>query len=270
MSSSGAKAVMVDDVLATNVRRDGTAGAPVLVFVNSLGSDYRIWDGMLPLLEDRHDIIRYDKRGHGLSDAAAGPYTIAGLAGDLAAVMDALVAGPAIVMGISIGGMIAQSLAVARPDLVRALVLMDTGHRIGTTETWDERLKAIRAGGLKAIVDGVLQRWLPAGYRAARPAELRLWRNMLTRTTVEGYLGCCTAIRDADLTDAARTIAVPTLCLAGTEDAVTPPALLEELAGLIEGARFASITGSAHLPCIDQPGEVAQLTMRFIADNGLR
>lgn len=269
MSRNDIKAIRIGDGPTLHVRQSGRAGAPVLVLVNSLGSDYRIWDGMLPLLEQRFGVVRYDKRGHGLSDTPAGPYAIAGLADDLAGLLDALEVKAAIVVGISIGGMIAQSLAASRPDLVRALVLLDTGHRIGSPESWDERIAAIRRGGIEAVADAVLERWLPQAYRQARPAELRVWRNMLTRTPVDGYLGCCAAIRDADLTMSTRAIERPTLCLVGDQDLASPPALVEELAGLIEGARFATLPSSGHLPCIDQPELVAQLTLRFLEDQGL-
>jgi pimeloyl-ACP methyl ester carboxylesterase len=115
----------------------------------------------------------------------------------------------------------------------------------------------------------VLERWLPEPYRRARPAELRVWRNMLTRTPVDGYLGCCAAIRDADLTAATRTIDRPTLCLVGELDLATPPALVEELARLIKGARSATLPGSGHLPCIDQPQLVARLILDFLEEHEL-
>jgi 3-oxoadipate enol-lactonase len=269
MSGSDTRAIRIGDGSTLHVRESGRADGPVLVLVNSLGSDYRIWDGMLPSLERRFRIVRYDKRGHGLSDTPPGPYTIEGLADDLAGLLDGLGIDRAVVAGISIGGMIAQSLAAARPDRVKALVLLDTGHKIGTAESWEERMGAIRRGGLDSVADGVLERWLPEPYRRARPAELQVWRNMLTRTPVEGYLGCCAAIRDADLTAATRTIDRPTLCLVGELDQATPPALSEALAGLIRGARSVTLADSGHLPIIDQPQVVARLMLGFLEEHGL-
>ena len=140
---------------------------------------------------------------------------MARLAEDLARLLDARQARQAIVCGLSIGGMIAQALASARPDLVRGLVLMDTAHKIGTAEMWGERMAAIRAGGIASIADAILVRWFSPDFHAHRAAELAGWRNMLSRTPVEGYLGCCAAIRDADLTAATRALAVPTLCMVG-------------------------------------------------------
>jgi 3-oxoadipate enol-lactonase len=247
----------------------GPAGAPALVLANSLGTDLRVWNALAADLATRFRLIRYDKRGHGLSDATAGPYTITQLADDLAGLLDAHDVGNALVCGLSIGGMVAQALAASRPDLVRALVLMDTAHKIGTAELWQQRIAAVEQGGIASIADAILERWFTPTFRASRPDELAGWRNMLTRTPATGYAGCCAAIRDADLGDAARRLEVPTLCLVGDADGATPPALVRELAGLIPGARFAEIAGAGHIPCVEQPGAVARAMQGFFEENGL-
>jgi 3-oxoadipate enol-lactonase len=250
-------------------RQTGPADAPLLVFVNSLGTDLRVWDDLLLRFADRFCCVRYDKRGHGLSDATPGPYSMEGLAEDLARVLDARGAKSALVCGLSIGGMIAQALTRARPDLVRGLVLMDTAHKIGTAAMWSERIDAIRAGGIGSIADAILSRWFSASFHRDRPDELAGWRNMLTRTPLEGYLACCAAIRDADLTAAARAIAVPTLCMVGDQDGSTPPELVAELAQLIPNGQLATIAGAGHLPCVEQPDMVAAAILDFLAENRL-
>lgn len=248
-------------------RESGPEGAPPLVLVNSLGTDLRVWDALLPLLGDRFRAVRYDKRGHGLTDATPGDYAIAQLADDLARLLDARGGGGgAVVCGLSIGGMVAQALAAARPDLVRGLVLMDTAHKIGTPAMWAERAAAVRAGGIGSIADAVLVRWFSPEFHARRADELAGWRNMLTRTPVAGYLGCCAAIRDADLTATARALAVPTLCLVGDADGSTPPDLVAELAGLVPGARLATIAGAGHLPCVERPAAVARAMLGFFEE----
>jgi 3-oxoadipate enol-lactonase len=191
------------------------------------------------------------------------------LADDLARLLDALAVRAAVVCGLSIGGLIAQALAAARPDLVRALVLMGTAAKVGTAELWARRIAAVRAGGIAAIADGILERWLTPGFRARRPEELAGWRNMLTRTPVEGYLGCCAAIRDADLTAAARGIRLPALCIVGEADGATPPALVAGLAGLIPGARLLRVAGAGHLPCVERPEVVGPAILRFVEESGL-
>jgi len=245
--------------------RDGPTEATTLVFANSIGTDARVWDRVIGRLGGRFHTLRYDKRGHGLSETPAGPYTIDDHVADVAGLFDALGIGRAVVVGLSVGGMIAQGLAAARPALVAGLVLCDTARRIGPPEMWDQRIAAIRAGGIAALAEPILERWFSARFRESRPEELAGWRAMLTRTPVEGYLGTCAAIRDADLTTAARGIAVPTLCLVGSEDGATPPALVRELAGLIPGARCHEIAGAGHLPCVEAPDEVAGLIEGFVA-----
>jgi 3-oxoadipate enol-lactonase len=269
MTTSTTRAIEVSPGLTLHVRLEGPADGPPLVLVNSLGSDLRLWDGIVPTLAERYRVFRFDKRGHGLSDTPPGHYRMSDLAGDLASLMDRLATGPAIVIGISIGGMIAQGLAVARPELVRALVLMDTGHRIGDAATWGERMGAIEAGGIEAIADAVISRWLPDAWRAMHPGEVRLWRNMLTRTPVAGYLGCCAALRDADLTDDVHKIIRPTLCLCGGEDLATPPALMEALTARLPEGRLVVIEGSGHLPLIDQPARVLAEVGGFLREHGL-
>ena len=248
-------------------QRSGPPERPALVLVNSLGTDFRVWDHLLPAFAERFQIIRSDKRGHGLTDLTPGPYTMAGLAGDLAGLLDHLRVSQAIVVGLSIGGMIAQQLVAARPDLVRALVLMDTGHKIGTTAMWQERIAAVAAGGIASIADGVLERWFTAGFRQSD--ALALWRNMLTRTPAAGYVACSAAIQAADLTAAAKGIGVPTLCIAGDQDGSTPPELVRELAALVPGARFALIDDAGHLPCVEQPEATAGAIDAFLKENGL-
>ena len=247
----------------------GPADRPALVFSNSLGTDFRIWNDVVGQLADRFRIVLYDKRGHGLSELDKPPYSIADHVGDLAALLDDLAIERAIVCGLSVGGLIAQGLYASRPELVSALVLCDTAHKVGTAELWNTRMAAIEKGGIASIAEAILERWFSRELRENAPVALAGWRAMLTRTPQAGYLGTCAAIRDADFTAEARQIAVPTLCLVGAEDGATPPALVRELANLIPGARYEVIEGAGHLPCIERPVAVARLIEAFIQENGL-
>jgi 3-oxoadipate enol-lactonase len=235
-----------------------------IVFANSLGTDLRIWDEVVTYFAGDFRMLRYDLRGHGLSEAPPAPYAMDDLAGDLAALLDAREIKSAILVGISVGGMIAQSLAVRRPDLVHLLVLCDTAHRIGTRETWNARIEAIRKGGMSAIADSLMERWFSTEFRQTRSADLAGYRNMLVRMPVEGYIGTCAALRDADLTEAGRRLTQPTLCLAGEEDRVTPPDLMEALSRFVPNASFETIPRAGHLPCIEQPRILAGRIESFI------
>jgi 3-oxoadipate enol-lactonase len=246
----------------------GPKDGPTLLLANSLGTDLRVWDAMLPHLPAGLRVIRYDKRGHGLSEAPPAPYRMESLVADAAALLDALGVTGAAVVGLSIGGLIAQGLAAERPDLVRAMVLMDTAAKIGTDAMWDDRIAMVNDKGLASMEAAVLERWFSRRFRAERPGELAMWRAMLTRTPAAGYAGCCAAIRDCDLRGSTARLTLPTLAMGGDEDGSTPPDLVRETAALIPGARFELIRGAGHLPCVEQPEAVGALIAAFLHEVG--
>ncbi|MGB8622061.1 MAG: 3-oxoadipate enol-lactonase [Paracoccaceae bacterium] len=247
-------------------REDGDPdGAPV-VFSNSLGTDLRLWDDLLPYLPAGLRIIRYDKRGHGLSSCPSGPYSMGALVTDAERLLDHLKVRDCVFVGLSIGGMIAQGLAVKRLDQVRGLVLSNTGSKIGTTEMWEERTAGIRQHGIEAIADGTMERWFSKPFRDT--PELQLWRNMLTRQPVEGYLGCCAAISGTDFFTPTSGLALATLGIAGSEDGSTPPDLVRETVALIKGSYFHVIRGAGHLPCVEKPAAYAEALTKFLKEIG--
>ncbi len=239
--------------LTVNIATEGTHGAPTLVFINSLGTDFRIWDEVLPAFASHFYLVRYDKRGHGLSDAPAGEYRLQDHISDLHALLAKLNVRQAILCGVSVGGMIAQGLCAQHPDRVLALVLCDTAAKIGTIELWNERIDGVTHAGIASIADNILQRWFSSDFHQQRAVELSGWRNMLTRTPVTGYAGTCAAIRDADLTESVRTITCPALAVCGDQDGATPPDVVRTLVDLIPDCRFKLIKGAGHLPSIEQP-----------------
>jgi 3-oxoadipate enol-lactonase len=234
-----------------------------IVLANSLGTDFRIWDEMIARLGGAWRIVRYDLRGHGLSDAPAAPYFIDDHVADLIALIEARKVERALIVGLSVGGMVALGLAARRRDLAQALVLCDTAHRIGSAEMWNARIEAVRKGGIASIADAILERWFSAGFRTTRAGDLAGYRNMLTRTPLEGYIGTCAAVRDADLTTEARGLTQPTLCLVGEEDGATPPELVRSLSALVSKAKFEIVPNAAHLPCIEQPEILAARIAAF-------
>lgn len=229
------------------------AGKPLLVFSNSLGTDFRIWRDVIVRLVGEFAILTYDKRGHGLSDSGRFPYSIDDHVGDLAALLDHLDQKDAIICGLSVGGLIAQGLYHSRPDLVKGLILCDTGAKIGDAEMWDHRIETTMNEGLGELAEGILERWFSEKFRSDDNPEFSGYRNMLIRTSEVGYAGTCQAIRDADFTGRLSDIDVPTLCVVGEEDVSTPPSMMEEMAKSITGSRYELIKGVGHLPCIEQP-----------------
>lgn len=266
--------VSFKDIIMQFARLNGTVlhyqvigaapGKPTLVFANSLGTDFRIWRDVIVRLAGDYAIITYDKRGHGLSGSGEGAERMETHVDDLSALIDFLQAGPVIVCGLSVGGMIAQGLAARRPDLVRALILCDTGHKIGTADMWNQRIAAVRERGIASISGAILERWFSKEYRNPDNAEFDGYRLMLERTPAEGYASVCAAIRDADFTHSTAQLAVPAICVVGTEDGSTPPSLVGELARLLPGALYQEVPGAAHLPCIERAPELTQIIRAFV------
>jgi 3-oxoadipate enol-lactonase len=246
------------------VVRDGVAldyaisgpddGVPV-VFANALGTTRAIWDQVAALLPAGLRIIRYDMRGHGASDAPDGPYSMGQLVSDAEAVCDAAGVRDALFIGLSVGGMVAQGLAVKRPDLIRALVLSNTAAKIGNPKLWQDRINTVRAKGLTALSDAVLQRWFARGFYGT-PA-MQPWRAMLESTPVAGYTGTCAAIAGTDFYTTTAGLRIPTLGIAGIDDGSTPPDLVRETVDLIPGSQFVLMRRVGHLACVEDPATYA-------------
>ncbi|WP_170761538.1 3-oxoadipate enol-lactonase [Ruegeria lacuscaerulensis] len=247
-------------------RIDGDPNGAPIVFANSLGTDLRLWDAVLPHLPAGLLAIRYDKRGHGLSSQPQAPYSMGALIRDAEALLDYLGVRDSVFVGLSIGGLIAQGLAVKRMDQVRGLVLSNTAAKIGTPSIWKDRMNAVRKGGIDALADATMDRWFSRDFRAS--PDYLLWRNMMVRQPVEGYLGCCAAISGTDFYTPTSGLRLPTLGIAGSEDGSTPPDLVRETIELIPGARFELMRRAGHLPCVEQPAEYAALLRGFLADIG--
>jgi len=240
-------------------RDEGSHDAPAIALINALGTDLRIWDDAAVILARDFRVIRYDKRGHGLSEAGPDRYDMADYAADLAGVLERLGVARATIVGLSIGGVIAQELYRRRPELCEAVVLSDTAAKIGTDDSWDARIAEVERGGIKAIADSILRRWFTPDFWARRADDLAGWRCMLTRSPKQGYLAACGALKRADLRPYAGAIAVPTLCLVGDQDGSTPVDLVRETASLIPAARLEIIGGAGHIPNIEKPDAFADL-----------
>jgi 3-oxoadipate enol-lactonase len=234
------------------------------VFINSLGTDFRIWSDVADQLKADGNILLADKRGHGLSDVVPDTSGLKSYADDVQALMDALNIENAIVVGLSVGGMIAQMLAGRIPGKIEKLVLCDTRHKIGNDQVWNDRIAAVQRSGLAAISEGVMGRWFSEKFRNEHATRVKGYRNMLERTPTTGYIKACEAIRDADLTDIAKEIAIPTLCVVGSEDKSTTVEEVKSLAKLIKGSKFEVIDGSGHIPCVDNPQILVELIRDFV------
>lgn len=237
----------------------GPEGAPAIVLVNALGSDFRIWSTVAPHLATRHRVIVCDKRGHGLSDCPPGPWSIDDHVDDLLGLLDHLGVRRVLAVGLSVGGLVVQRLYQRAPQRVAGLVLACTAARIGTEEVWNARIAEVEAGGVAPLVANVLTRWFSPAFRARHPDAVAGWGNMVARTPAAGYAATCAALRDADYRAAAAEIAVPVLCIAGDQDGSTPAEVVAATAALIPGARLEILAGAAHMAGIEQGPHVAGL-----------
>jgi 3-oxoadipate enol-lactonase len=234
------------------------------LLINSLGTDFRIWDSVIPALETRGNLILYDKRGHGLSDFVPAKNGLEDYAEDVNNLLSELKIKNCVPIGISVGGMIAQLLAHKNPGLVSKLVLCDTAHKIGTEASWNDRISQVQNGGIKTISDAVMKRWFSVSFHEKSPEIIAGYKNMLERCLPSAYIHTCEAIRDADLTEISKSLEMPTLCIVGADDLSTSPTEVEAMSNLIRGSKFAVIPDSAHLPCIDSAEKFNKLIIDFL------
>lgn len=247
-----------------NYRLDGDEGRPVLVMSNSLGTALEMWDPQVPALSEHFRILRYDKRGHGRSEVPPGPYSFEMLAGDVLVLMDGLGIERASFCGLSMGGMTGQWLGANAGARFDSLVLANTSSHMGPAAPWDERIAAVHAHGMAALVDAVIERWFTEDFRQAKPDVIARIRDMLLATDPEGYAGCCAAIRDMDHRPLLPRIAAPVLVIAGRHDPATPVAHAEYLSDNIPGARLHVIEDAAHLSNVQKPQAFTQALAGFL------
>jgi 3-oxoadipate enol-lactonase len=255
--------VTIDDH-RMHYRIDGPADAPVLMLAHSLGADLTMWDLQAAALSERFRIVRYDGRGHGASSDTHVLTTIERLARDALGLLDALSLPQVHFCGLSLGGQVGQWLGANAPARLHKLVLANTAARIGTHESWAARIEAVRCGGLSAVAPAILNRWFTPGFHARQPETVAALGRVLLTTPSDGYVACCGAIRDADFRETVQTIAAPTLVIAGSHDAATPPADGRWLAGAIPRAWYHEFD-TAHLSNVEAAEQFTAVVAEFLA-----
>lgn len=253
------------DDLRLNAEISGPEDAPPVVLIHALGTSLSIWDAVAALLPPLR-VLRYDQRGHGKSDVPRPPYAMGTLVRDAERIMGHFKLKDAVVVGLSAGGMVAQGLAVKRLDLVRGLVLSNTAARISTPEIWADRIDLVRREGLAALADGAMERMLGRTWRDS-PA-MPVLRKMLLATDPQGWMGVAAAVAGTDFYATTATLTLPTLVIAGSLDAATPPDMVREMAGLIRGSDFHLLRAAGHLPPADQPEVFAATLAAFLTRIG--
>ncbi len=243
---------------------------PLVVLSHALGCELGMWDGVAALLKDSYTVLRYDQRGHGRSQAPPGPYTMDMLADDAADLIGAQAAGPVHFVGLSMGGMVAQALAVRHPQLVKSMVIAnaaicyDEAAQVG----WQARIGTVRSQGVAAIAQGAMQRWFTPEFRADEAgggaACVAALRRQLEKTDAAAYAASCEAVAAIDFRASNRRIGCPALVIAGTLDEATPLAMSQAICDSIAGACLRKLA-AAHLSAVEQPAAFADLLRAFLA-----
>lgn len=249
---------------ALHHRIDGPSTAPVLVLGPSLGTDLHLFDAQVDALSDRYRIVRFDLPGHGESPTPDGPYTMAGMAADVVALLDRLDVGRFHYAGVSIGGAIGQQLALDSPDRVLSLTVMASGARFADPRSWPQRAATVRERGTEAMVASRPGTWYVPSF--ADTGEAARLLDMLRATGVEGYAGCCEAISTFDVRDRLPAIRVPVLAIAGAEDPATPPEMVRIIGDTVPNGRFETLDDAAHLLNVEKPERVNGLLAAHLAD----
>jgi 3-oxoadipate enol-lactonase len=231
----------------------GAPDAPPVVLVPSLGTALGMWDRLAAALVESHRVVRLDLRGHGWSPAPHGPYTVDDLADDVLGLADRLELDRFALVGLSIGGVVGQTIAVREPDRLTALVACCTGPKLSTPDDWHERAGRVRTQGMSWLVEPSIARWFTPRFAAAHPEEVDRIVRMLLTTPPEGYAACCEALAGFDLTDRIGDITAPTLVVVGSEDPVAPPGLGRRMADTIPKADLVVLDDAGHLANVGRP-----------------
>jgi len=240
----------------------GKEGAPWLVLSHSLACTVRMWDPQVAAFKDRYRILNYDMRGHGQSAAPQGPYTLDMLADDVLGLMKELKIERAAYMGLSIGGMIGQTLALRQTKLFDKMVLADTSHAQPpeAIKQWEERIKIAQTQGMKPLVPSTMERWFTPSFRESPPA--RKIAELIANTPVAGYVGCGQAIMKLNTTARLKEIKLPVLAIAGEQDPSAPGT--RHIGENVPGARLVMIPQAAHISNVEQAATFNQALRDFL------
>ena len=242
----------------------GPADAPALLLLNALGTTVDLWRPQIDRLASAFRVIRFDTRGHGASDAPAGPYGLDRLGRDALAVLDTAGVSRAHVCGVSLGGQTALWLGLHAPERVTGIVAANTGARIGTPAPWDQRIHDAGTLGMQALVEPAIARWFTPRFRRTDPETADRFREMLRDCPATGYAGCCAALRDADLRADLHRITCPTLVVTGREDHATAPADGQFIREQVTGAELLALD-AAHLANVEQPDAFTAGVLYFLS-----
>lgn len=248
-----------------NYSLEGPSDAPAVSLSNSLMSNYHMWDAQMPALTENYRVLRYDTRGHGQTEATPGPYSIELLVDDVYALHQALGISKTHFVGLSMGGMTAQLLAVKYPDLLQSVTLCDTASHMPPASMWDDRIDTARSEGMNGVVEGTLARWFTPAMHESDPGEIARIGDMIRGTPVDGFCACCEAIKNMNQTSVLCGIKLPTMIIVGEDDTGTTPDMSRVIQAQIEGSSLVILPQAAHLSNIEQADAFNKVLLDFLA-----
>lgn len=248
-----------------NYSLDGPEDATTVTLSNSLLTNYTMWDGQMPGLTERYRVLRYDTRGHGGTEVTPGPYSFELLTEDAFALHQALGIEKTHFVGLSMGGMIGQLMAVRHPELLLSVTLCDTTSRMPDPSIWEGRIAAAQSGGIEAVVDGTLERWFTPSMHERNPGEIARIAEMIRGNTVEGFCANCHAIMELNQPGILKDIKTPTMIIVGADDPATTPEMSRIIHAEIAGSELAVLPEAAHLANVEQPDAFNETLLSFLA-----
>lgn len=255
--------ITTDDGCRINVEVSGSDSAPALMLSNSLGTNLHMWDDQTGEWSRHFRVIRYDRRGHGGSDAPPGPYSMERLGRDVLSILDAVGIDKTHWCGLSMGGMVGQWLGANAPERIGKLILSNTNFYYDDKKPWEDRIRFLRDNPIEKLAGPSMERWFTAGFRDQAPQTIARMTEIFLTSNRTGYIACCEAIRDMDFRATNSAIAAPTLVIVGAQDQATPPAQGETIARQIKGARLVSID-AAHIANVEQPAAYTKAVLDFL------
>jgi len=246
--------------------RDESPFSRTVVLSHALGCDLSMWDALAERLAQDWRVVRFDHRGHGASQSTAGPCTMADLAEDALGVLDAVAAERVVWIGLSMGGMVGQELAIRHPERISALVVANSSSAYppAAVAMWHQRIELVRRGRTAAIADAVMARYFHAGFRDAAPDTVARFRSRLVATDSAGYIACCHAIAGVDTTSRLPQVGVPALVIAGALDEGTPVVMARAIAAALPRGRLAVLQDASHISVVEQPAAFAAVVESFL------
>ena len=259
--------IQVDGV-AVHYRLEGAADGPVVMLCHGLLGSLEMWRPQMRALSECYRVLSFDNRGHGSSAVTPPPYSVDELAQDAVGVLDALGIARAHFVGCSLGGMIGQAIGARYPERLRSLVLVGSRSVMPPASMWDERIRIARFEGIASLLPVMLDRWFTPGFRARSPEAVEAVAAAILATSVEGFVGACTAIRDMDHTDLLSRVAVPTLIVSANGDPGVPIDDTLRIHAAIPGAEFAVVEGARHLLSIERADVFEPLLLNWLGRHG--